>query len=179
MSAPVSRTIAVAALAALLALGSTPAFAISVNSNYIPGTDFTKYRTYRWVKVEGVRVDPITEKQIRQAVDTQLAAKGWTRTEDPSADAWVGYQIDVEREYRVNYYGGYGYGWGWGGAPASAHTSTVDRGTLTLDIYDGDAKQMLWRGSATDTIRRKSTPEKRQQRLDKAAAKLLRNFPPE
>ena len=164
----------------LLALSTALVLAASVNTNYIPGTDFSRFKVYRWVAVEGApAVDPITDKQIKQSIDAQLAAKGWTRTEDPAlADAWVAYQIDVERQYRVSYYGGYGYGWGWGGAPVSAHTSTVDKGTLTLDFYNAKAKEMLWRGTVTDTIRKKATPEKRQQRIDKATAKLLKGFPP-
>src|SRR5688572_22962220 len=113
MNATASRLFRAAAIAVLLALVSPLALAVSVSTNYIPGTDFSQYRTYRWVKVEGVEIDPITEEQVRRAVDAQLGAKGWTRTEDASADAWVGFQINLDREYRVNYYGGYGYGWGW------------------------------------------------------------------
>ena len=178
MVASLSRRLRTLAAAALLAV-SAGAMAVSVSTNYIPGTDFSKYRTYRWVLVEGApEIDPISDQQIKQAIDTQLSAKGWTRTEDPGADVYVAYQISMDREYRVDYYGGYGYGWRWGGMPASAHTSTVDRGTLTLDFYNVKAKEMLWRGSATDSMRKKSSPEKRQKRLDKAMAKLLKDFPP-
>ena len=180
MNAILSRCARVVACVVLLAVSTAAAFAVSVNTNYIPGTDFSRFHTYRWVAIEDAPyVDPITDKQIKQAIDAQLSAKGWKRTEDASAaDALVAYQVNIEREYRTSYYGGYGYGWGWGGAPVSSHTSTTDRGTLTLDFYNAKAKEMLWRGQATDSLRKKATPEKRQQRIDKAMAKLLRNFPP-
>lgn len=51
-------------------------------------------------------------------------------------------------------------------------------GTLGLDIYDQAGKQLVWRGSATKTLDPGAKPEKRQQNITKAVAKLLKNFPP-
>jgi len=166
-----------ALVAALLALATGAAHALSVTANFLPETDFSHLKTYYWVKVEGQKTDPITEEQIKRAVDAQLQAKGWKKLESSEADAYVAYQVAVQQRQELNYYSNYGYSWRWGGS-TSAYTRTINVGTLTIDIYDRAGKSLLWRGSASDTLRSKSTPEKRQKRLDKAAAKLLKEFPP-
>src|SRR5262249_9142480 len=147
------------------------ALAASVNSNYLPETDFSAYRTYHWVpmEVEGAQhLDSISAEQITRAVDKQLQAKGWTRTDSSEADTYVAFEVAIENQTRVSSYGG----WGWHGGGHVSSTN-VDVGTLTLDIYDPKQKVLLWRGTATDTLKTKASPEKRQSRLDKAVAKML------
>ena len=164
-------------VAATLALATGIASAASVDANYLPETDFSVYHTYRWVGVEGVDAsDAITDQQIKRAVDKELAAKGWTRTDAQDADALVAYQLAVEERQQVHVYSN--YGWGWGGS-SSVSESTIRYGTLTLDVYDPRHKALIWRGNATDTLKRKVDPEKRQARIDKAVAKLLKKFPPQ
>ena len=60
-----------------------------VRTNYMPGTDFSKYHTYAWVdEVKGVprvgrgQPDQILDTQVKQAVDSQMAGKGLTRVVD-------------------------------------------------------------------------------------------------
>jgi hypothetical protein len=56
-----------------------------VRTNYMPGTDFSKYHTYTWVdEVQGVpsvgdHPDQILDTQVKQAIDSQMAAKGLTK----------------------------------------------------------------------------------------------------
>jgi hypothetical protein len=49
---------------------------------------------------------------------------------------------------------------------------------LVLDIYDPTTKQLVWTGTATKTLNPSSNQEKNQKNLDKAMAKLLKNYPP-
>jgi hypothetical protein len=148
-----------------------------VRTNYMPGTDFTKYHTYKWVNIEGgAHPNQIVDAQIKQSVDSQLAAKGLTKTDSERADLFVGYQIAVDQEKQWN---GFGMGGGlrWGGM-ATATSSTINVGTLVLDMYDPATKQLVWTGNATKTIDPKSSQEKNQKSLDKAMQKLLKSFPP-
>ena len=49
-----------------------------VKYNFMPGTDFSKYRTYKWVNIqEGAHPNQIVDAQIKQSADSQLASKGW------------------------------------------------------------------------------------------------------
>ena len=152
-------------------------FAQDVRTNYMPGTNFTKYHTYKWVDIEGgAHPNQIVDAQIKQSVDSQLASKGLTKTDSDKADLFVGYQVAVDQEKQWN---GYGMGGGlrWGGM-ASATSSTINVGTLVLDMYDPSSKQLVWSGNATKTIDPKGSQEKNQKNLDKAMQKLLKNFPP-
>ena len=162
--------------AALFAI-SLACLAQSIDTNYVPGTDFSKYRSYRWVQVDGAApVDQILDQQIRQAVDKQLQSRSLTKKDADPADLYVGYQVGVQQEQELNAYGT--PGWRFGGGMADMHTSTVNVGTLVLDVYDPATKQLVWRGSATETVGKSSSPEKKQERLDKAASKMLKDFPP-
>jgi Domain of unknown function (DUF4136) len=165
-----------------LALGvalfvSGAALAQDVKYNFMPGTDFSKYHTYKWVTENNGHPDQIVDQQIKQAIDQQLAAKGLTKTDGGDADLFVGYQVSVDNEKQWNAYGG-GMGWRMGGGMATATSSTIQVGTLVLDIYDPAAKALVWRGQATKTLNPSKDPQKNQDRINKAMAKLLKNFPP-
>jgi hypothetical protein len=175
------------ALVLALILGAAGSVAAQdVKYNALPGTDFTKFKTYKWVAIEGgQKVDQITDTQIKTAIDKQLAAKGLTKTEDDKADLYIGYQAAVSQERQWNTYstGGYGYGrWGYAGGmggTGTATSTTINIGTIGLDMYDTVAKELVWRGAASKTLDEKANPEKRAKNLDKAMEKLLKkNFPP-
>ena len=174
-----SRTVKLGlALVAMLAVGAVVR-AQDVTYNAMPGTDFAKYKTYKWVTIkDGAHPDQIVDQQIKQTLDAQLSTKGLAKTDADTADLYVGYQVAVNQEKQWNAYGG-GMGWRMGGGMGTATSSTINIGTLDLDIYDSQAKQLVWKGAATKTIDAKASPEKRQKNLDKAAEKLLKNFPPE
>ena len=165
------------ALAVALLLTAVPLAAQDVKSNSMPGIDFSKYHTYKWVAIEGAsHPNQIVDAEIKQAVDAQLVTKGLTKTDSDKADLYVGYQTAVDQQKQWN---GYGMGGGvrWGGM-ATATSSNIDVGTLVLDMYDPATKQLVWTGSATKTMNPSSNQEKNQKNLDKAMAKLLKNYPP-
>ena len=175
-------------LAVLLTL-SVIGFGQKVRYNYLPGTDFSKYKTYRWVKLENVQYPAqLVDEQIVRAIDAQLSAKGLRKVEGGESDLLVVYQAAVNQERQWNAYstgdGGYwGYGgWGgWGGmstTTTTATSSTINIGTLNLDLYDMDTKKQVWRGEATKTLDPPKDPAKLQRNIDKAMAKLLKNYPP-
>src|SRR5215469_2119944 len=95
-------------------LASVVAKGQDVKYNFMPGTDFSKYHTYKWVAIEGAsHPNQIMDQEIKQAVDTQLASKGLTKTDSEKADLYVGYQIAVDQERQWNAWGtGRGFGGG-------------------------------------------------------------------
>jgi hypothetical protein len=147
-----------------------------VKYNFMPGTDFSKFHTYKWVPIEGAsHPNQIADAEIKSSVDSQLAAKGLTKTDGDKADLLVGYQVAVDKEKQWNAYGMGGVRFGGMG---SATSSTISNGSLVLDIYDPGSKQLVWTGTATKTLDPSSNQEKNQKNLDKATAKLLKNYPP-
>jgi len=148
-----------------------------VRSNSMPGIDFAKYRTYKYVPIEGAtQPNQIVDAQIKMSVDAQLKAKGLTRTDADTADLYIGYQVSINQQTQWNAYGSGGVR--WGGGMATATSTTISIGTLALDMYDPATKQLVWTGSATKTIDPGNNQQQQQKNLDKAMEKLLKPFPP-
>jgi len=165
------------AVMTLLLFAAGRATAQDVQTNAMPGTDFSKYHTYKWVAIEGgTHPDQIVDQEIKQAIDSQLAAKGMTKSDSDKADLYVGYQVAVNQEKQWNAYG-MGGGLRWGGM-ASATASTINTGTLVLDMYDPTTKQLVWTGRVSKTLDPKANQEKQNKNLNNAMAKLLKNYPP-
>ena len=178
----------------LVLLACSPAFTQDVRTNYMPGIDFSKYHTYAWVdEVQGVpsvggHPDQILDTQVKQAIDSQMAAKGFTKVADGGKpDLLLGYQLMIDREKQINGFGDSWGGWGgfggwgpWGGGLSSfsATTSTINVGTFVVGVYDPAVKKLVWIGGAQHAIEPSKKPEKNQERLNKGAQKLLKNFPP-
>lgn len=161
---------------ALLACATT--LAQDVTTNFMPGTDFAKYHTYKWITIQGATYpNQIVDAQIKDAVGSQLATKGLSKTDSDNADLYVGYQVSIDQQRQWNAYG-MGGGLRWGGGMATAQSSTINIGTLVLDMYDQSSKQLVWTGRATKTLDASANQEKKQKNLNKAMQKLLKNFPP-
>ena len=57
-------------------------------------------------------------------------------------------------------------------------STTIHVGGIDLDMYDTAKKELVWEGTASKTLDPKAKPEKQQKNLNKAVAKLLKNYPP-
>lgn len=169
LMARLSVALAVAIMACSVVFGQ------DVKTNYMPGTDFSKYHVYKWVPIEGGgRPNQIVDAEIKQSIDSQMAANGFSKTDNDDANLYVGYQIAVNQERQWNAYGG---GIRWGGM-GTATSSTINVGTLVLDMYDPATKQLVWTGRATKTLDPSKSQEKNEKNLNKAMQKLLKDFPP-
>jgi len=177
---------------ALLVVGVGSALAQDVRFNFAKDAKFSDFRTYKWVDVVkgSDQVNQIVDKQIKDALEAELATKGLTVTDSDDADLYVGYQTAISTEKQYNSYStGWGTGPGWGGGwygygggmtstTTSGSTSTIYVGQLALDMYDVKSKDLVWRGVASKTINPKAKPDKQEKNIKKAVAKLLKNYPP-
>jgi Domain of unknown function (DUF4136) len=180
-----SKTFQIALVGCVVLLSGLIASAQDIRFNYKQGTNFSSYKTYKWVQVPNVQYpNQILDQQIKEAIDAQLALKGLTRTEE-NPDLFVTYQAAVNQEKQWNSYstGGDMWGWGrwggWGGMETTTTTSkTINVGTLTVDLYDVASKEQVWRGDATKTLGSGKDPQKVKKNLNKAMAKLFKKYPP-
>jgi hypothetical protein len=167
-------------LTALMCLGAA-AFAQNVQFDYDRSTNFSRYKTYNWIDYK--RVDPgdqLLDRDIKRAVDAQLAAKGLVRVES-GGDLVVGYQAGISQEKEFDSIGGGGWGpwggpFGWGNSRVT--TSTIDTGKLTVGLFDPAGNQLVWRGAASKTLSLSGDPDKNYRTLEKAVAKLFKKYPP-
>jgi hypothetical protein len=146
-----------------------------VKYNSMPGTDFAKYHTYKWVDCGGKHPGQITNQEIIQDIDGQLSQKGFTKGANDPVDMYVCYQVAIDQERQWNAYGMGGFRFGGMG---SATSSTISNGSLVLDFYDAAAKQQIWQGTATKTLDPGSNEQKNLKNLSNGIAKLMKNFPP-
>jgi len=171
-------------------LSASAAFGQDVRYNFDKNTDFSKFKTYKWVPLkDATKVNDLIDKQIIAAVNSELAAKGLTQVTDDSANLFVGYQAGIGQEKEFTSYSsdwGYGGGWyrgGWYGGgggmnTTTGQTSTIYIGQLAVDMYDSANHDLVWRGVASKTIDPKAKPEKQEKNLGKAVTKLMKNYPP-
>jgi hypothetical protein len=173
-------TLAIAVLAAPALL-----LAQKTSYDYDKSANFAAYKTY--AHRDGTKIgQPLIDDRVVAAIDTQLAAKGFTKAESP--DIFVVYHVAFDKEKDIStfssgYGGGYGpYGWGYGGGWAGGTSTTQVRdiliGTLVIDIADAKTKQVAWRGMAVKEVKTQANPEKRDKSINDAVKKIFKNYPP-
>lgn len=172
------------ALAAALSFVGATVFAQDVKTDFDRSADFGKYKTFA-VKIGTSWNNQISEKRVTEEIAQTLTEKGWTRV-DANPDALVLLHGATEKQKSLNTfysgtggYGGYGYrGWGGMGGMGTATTTTSEYtvATLVVDIFDAKSKALLFRGTAEDEISDKA--EKNIKKVEKASAKMFKDFPP-
>ena len=157
------------------------AFAQEVQFDYNHSANFNAYKTYQWIDYKPVEIgDELLDQDIKRAMDEQFAGKGLRRVES-GGDLLVGYQTGISQEKAFDSIGtgGWGgpFGWGnWGNTRVT--TSTIDIGKLVIGLFEPATKQLVWRGSASKTLNISKDPDKNYRNLEKALAKLFKNYPP-
>lgn len=169
----------------LLTLVALPALAQKVQVDYDRSADFDSYRSFAWAETPDTSIrgeSPLTHSRIKNAIEHYLAEGGLVEnTDDP--DVYVTYHTSSREEvtYHTSSFGaGYGRGWGWdpywgGGSTMSTTTAnTYERGTLIIDFWDANSKEMVLRGSASAVV--KASPEKQEKQIYKAIKKMVAEF---
>ena len=153
-------------------------FAQQVKSDYDHNVNFGQYKTYSWEKIQ--TQDPLVVDRIKAAVNSTLAAKGWT--EVPSGGDVEVFAVETTRNQQTldTFYNGFGGGrrWGFGGGFGNATTTveTYKVGTLVIDLFDAKTEKLIWRSSSSDTL--SNNADKNTKNLDKGVNKMFKHFPP-
>jgi|SRR6516162_2356837 len=155
-----------------------------VKTDYDRGANFTQYKTYSWEHVK--TKDPLDVDRIKDAVNAALAAKGWTQVNSSGDVSIVAIEMTRDQKTLNTFYDSFGGGWGWrrfggggfgdGFGESTTTTDTYTVGTLVVDLFDTKTKQLIWRGSSSDTLSNNS--DKNIKNLKKGAEKMFKNFPP-
>ena len=166
------KTIAALALATLMAGAAS---AQSVNTDSDPAAPFSTYKTYAWTGGTASLIS-LNEQRIHAAVDSQMAARGFTLVTTGTPDVYMATHVLTHNQPQVlsNGFGPWGFG-GFGGL-GTIDVRTLVQGTLVVDMYDAKTKKMVWRGVATATASDKAS--KNTEKIDKAIAKMFERYPP-
>ena len=169
-------------LVLVAAATTTAAQKVKVGSD--PRADFSKYKTYAWS--DGMAAaNPLVNQLILQTVDEALAAKGLKRvSKDPDVTlaAFAALNSDLHISYPT-----------WGrsatsatatGMSVSTQSVALSKGALVVDIADARTKDMIWRGTATQTLTEPPTgisakdAKNVENHIRKAVEKMFKQFPP-
>lgn len=166
------RVVALVFAVLLSACAATP----TVKTDFDPGVNFSRFRTYSWVtKPDGG--SPLMQQRIVDGIDSRLQARGWKLV--PNGEVHVAAHV-TSQERQVFNTTSVGYlGWGGFGPAAPNSMTTVDTfevGTLVVDLFDGATKRGLWRGTASGTLQ--DDPARMNAMLQTALDKMFTGFPP-
>jgi hypothetical protein len=167
-----------------LVVTAVGAAAQDVQWNIPPGTDFSTFKTYKWVRAEK---SPYPEKSIDEILmrtaDNQLSKKGLSRTDSDTADLYLTYQLaildDVESSSFSNQIG-------WSGGPNSFGTFTgsttnssymIKRGFMVLEAFDVKRKKRVWEAQARKILKDTKDHKKIESNSNKVMAKIFKSFP--
>lgn len=153
-------------------------FAQEVKTDYDHHANFAGYRTYSWEKVQ--TRDPLLVDRIKDAVNRDLTAKGWSQVDSGGDVCIVAMDITRNQQTLNTFYDGFGGGWRWRGfggfGDATTTTETYQVSTLVVDLFDAKSKTLIWRGSSSDTL--SNNADKNTKNLDKGVQKMFAHFPP-
>src|SRR5712691_6611066 len=90
-------------------LFATASFAQQVKTDYDRSTDFSRYKTYSWEKVQ--TQDPLWVNRIKEAVNMALTAKGWTPVASGGDVSIVAIEMTKIRQNLNTFYNSFGGGW--------------------------------------------------------------------
>ena len=147
-----------------------------VKTDYDRNASFSKYKTFSFEKIQ--TKDPLWVNRIKTAVSAALTAKGLSQVESGGDISVVAVEMTKTQQTLDTFYNGFGGGWRWGGrfGDATTTTETYKVGTLVVDMFDSNTKELLWRGSASDTLSNKSA--KNIKNLDNGVQKMFKKYPP-
>jgi len=161
--------------------------------DYDQSANFSNFKTFAWVKdasltkdVKNYQINPIMEKRVREAVNSDLTQKGLSMVAIDKADVLINYHASVDKKIDIdtfsNHYSATWNHWRkpWG---TSIHTDNKVReyevGTLIIDIVDQSSNQLIWRGAKEGRLKKNQKPEKRTQVINETVINILSNFPPQ
>lgn len=176
---------------ALLALvvTVTPSLAAKVYIDYDKDADQNAYKTWSYHENKEGRVDdPLMDERLVNGLKEMMKKSSLEET-DEAADLYVTYTVTTEDRTQYSTvstgfgygypggWGGYGrwgysgYGYGYGGVGTATTTATTyTDGTIVIDAWDPKTEKLVWRGSATETLKVK--PEKIAKQIDKMYTQL-------
>ena len=158
----------------LLFVAATWAWAQKVNVEFDETADFTKFKTFRIMAGNLNTKAPLlnndqTKKKIENEIRLRLTAKKLTEITTGRPDVAVRYNLGATRGTDTNVIRGRK------GRVVGATKSATAEGALTIDLLDGDSRDLLWRAVATEEER---DPAKLQGKLDEMVKKAFDMYPP-
>ncbi len=154
-----------------------------IKVGYDKSADFSKYRTYSWVKDDSAELT-IRRAAIKAEIDSALKQRGLKVVDEGgdlllAAAGSMGGEIGGEHQdaivsTRAGIY--YPSATVWSGVPAAAGNYVIS-GSLVLNFIDRSTNTLVWQGSVAQKMDNVSFA-KNFDRVRKAISKLVDRYPP-
>src|SRR5215510_14999690 len=185
MNLPTSRLY----MGLFVALSIASASAQKVKVGYDNSVDFKRYTSYTLAEPGSTPTRPMLYATVVGSIDHQLQSKGLTKTQKDGDLILIpagGMEFGLNTAAGTPILGTYSASppaidatmWTGAGGSSGSAAMSVPEGTLMLNFIDRSANKVIWTG----TVSVKLDMEQKQKSLDlvdKAIAKLLKEFPPE
>jgi Domain of unknown function (DUF4136) len=180
-----------AVAAAMLALAGCASLPVTTDVN--PNASVASCHSYAWAHEhyaggpQAAYANPINADRLRVAIQSNLAAHGIRRADDPhSADCVVGYAIG-SRVVADDYAGwsaglgyGWGPGWGWGPGPWGGwgyeFPPVRNEGRISVDLFDAKTHQAIWHAAVDQNVTDLTGPSA-EARINTAVGAIFQRFP--
>jgi hypothetical protein len=167
---------------------STTAFAQKVKVGYDKSVDFSRYKTYTWAEPAMPSTRPMLYLMVVGSVEHELKNSGLQRADNdgdliliPAGGMEFGINTAAATPV-LSTYGGLPLSidatmWTGAGGTANLTGAYVPEGTLQLQFVDRSTTKIIWNGTVSEKLDVENK-KKSLDRIDKAIAKLIKQFPP-
>jgi hypothetical protein len=176
-----SALVLLAGVALLQGCASKP----ELRSDYDKSADFSKYRSFNFVKTpstETLGYGNLITQQIESSIRSELEKRGYMQSDTPDLLVNFSGKLQEKTDIQSSPSGGYYYGYrGYGAWPGYAYGSDVYTvrytvGTINVDLIDATRNQMVWEGVAVGEVTKKHL-ENREAAIAKAIEKIFSKYP--
>ena len=137
-------------------------------------TDFSALKTYGWMGTQQPLPNEANHIRVTEAIERAMERKGFQKAAFEDAQvlllcrAGVQQQVGAQSYQTVSSYD-----------PTAVKTMMdfhrEKRGTLTIEMFGGEARKIIWRAEGSDVLPK---PDKMEKAIGKAVHSLLRHYPP-
>ncbi len=156
----------------------------NVQSDWDPHVDFSALKTFAWFpRTRPAAPDPrldsaLLDARIQQAVDAELAAKGYRKNTVPqNADFLLSHTVAIHQKISASSLNDF-YGPSYT-RPSRVYVDEYEVGTLVIDVLDAKKSEVIWSGSFQARLTPASNPSQREERVKTAVRAVMERFPPE
>ena len=162
----------------IITLIITSCSSVRVTTDYDTKVNFKQYKTFAFYKkgIDKVSISDLDKKRIMRAVESELIAKGMTKSATP--DILVSLFTKSREKININdtMYGGFYYPYYYGMNSMSVNQYTEE--TLFIDLLDAKKKELVWQGIGTGALR-VSSVERKEIRIKEFVNEIMMKYPPE
>ena len=155
---------------------------VKVSTDFDKTAPFASYKTYQFApEVATLPIGDLNRSRLTSAIETELAAKGFTKADKP--DVVINVKIHAKEMQTATAnttggYGGYRYGRGGGFSTTTINYDSYTEGTVFIDMIDAAKNQLVWQGRAVRTFEPDLSAEKRESNIKNGTHEVFLQYPP-